>query len=274
MRRILKAIQGFSFSSVKKHLDGLEADRTIHSRALRLESLEQRTVLSISVNSLVLDANFPEVHAIQVTLPDLEYHFVDCGNGLQQIISNELTAGGESGNPELPGRLIRVLLPSDTDLSSVTLQGMTSVEQVSPVTHKIKPVDPLVTDSAEGTAIFDYPQGAEIVGGKNALVYGTNAYYGLQPVTLGGCEQMGRYKFADVYYSPFAYNPVSGSVKAALDVGFSLNYRTGDPESAALLARSFGESASRGDVRQFRGCRRSGIPTRPSAHREPNRPNM
>jgi hypothetical protein len=237
MRRFWKAVRGFSFSDITNR-SARGKERTNRSRLLRMEPLEQRTVLSIAVHSLAVDGASPQTHSLQINLSDPEFNFVDNGNGWQQIASGDLTSGGFAGNPKLPNKLLHFLLPADADLSSVKLQTVMSTEQLLPGAHKILPVDPPATTTVGGGTVQDYPPGMQIVNGQNMLVYGIDADYSLGTIVLADTQQMGKYKMADVYFSPFSYNPVSGTVKVAKNVSFALSYQSGDPEPAALMARS------------------------------------
>ena len=50
-----------------------------------------------------------------------------------------------------------------------------------------------------------------------------------ESVALLGGQQMGRWKMAEVFYSPFAYNPVRGVVQVAENITLVINYDLGDP---------------------------------------------
>lgn len=237
MRRILKSLRALSFSDITNRSDRAK-NRRDRKRALRMEPLEQRTVLSIAVHSLAIDGPAPQTHSLQINLSDPEFNFVDNGNGWQQIASGDLAVGGQAGNPQLPGQLMHFLLPADTDLSTVKLQAVMSTEQSLPGAYKLSPVDALATTTDDGRTVLDYPADAQIVNGQNMYVYGRDADYSLGTIVLGGTQQAGKYKMADVYFSPFSYNPVSGTVKVAKNVSFALSYQSGAPEPAALMARS------------------------------------
>ena len=49
---------------------------------------------------------------------------------------------------------------------------------------------------------------------------------------------MGRWKIAEVYYSPFEYNPVTGSILVAANTNFILSYKTDAPLPAVLASKT------------------------------------
>jgi autotransporter-associated beta strand protein len=143
-------------------------------------------------------------------------------------------AGGDGGNPQLPAGELRIALPPDADLGSVSLALQSSQVEVLPGSCQIAPAPLAATSDGDQTVVDT--AGRQIVGGKNVLVYASDAYYGPACATLVGTEQLGRWKMAVVEYSPFQYDPVTGSLRATEQATVTLNYRGGDPLPAALAA--------------------------------------
>jgi len=224
------------------------AERSVYRRLPRLEVLEQRTLLSVaaavdgSLRGILPLAKVETISAdcdqaarwtleaedvaiaesrMHVALPNPCFQIVDAGDGWQQISADSLVEAGDGGSPALPGRLLRFLLPADVDLSSVSLRLEQAVERVLPGTYRIHPA-PLAAADKNGQLTFGVADDAQIVAGKNLGIYGADEYFGPACCVLLDCQQMGRYKIADVYYSPFTYNPVTGSIKLSEGDGWDL----------------------------------------------------
>ena len=161
-----------------------------------------------------------------------------------QITAPGFVSSGDGGNPALPGQLLRFALPSDTDLATVSLTVDSRHEVAVPGVFSIAPVPTSAADLGDGTILLGT---SNLVDGKNMLVYGQDAEFGPLGCTLVSAQQMGRWKIAEVYYSPFAYNPVAGSVRVADAMTLSLHYTTGDV-LAAPLALSTAWDASAADT--------------------------
>jgi|GEM_PF-1701412 len=179
---------------------------------------------------------------VQLTAGQPQFETSSPGN--QRLVVPGLASAGVTGAPELPGRLVRIALPIDTRLSTVAC----TVQPV-PMTplrgrHALSPA-PMAAASVNGEFRRAMP-GLKLANGKDMSVYGTNAYYDPEVCTFLGVQQMGRWKIAEVYYSPFDYNPVTGSVRVAGVVTFDLSYKGADPLPADLAGRTSWDAAASG----------------------------
>jgi subtilisin-like proprotein convertase family protein len=174
--------------------------------------------------------------SISVHLQPGAVSFDTAQNGEVRLSSSGLDTVGDVGAPELPSKLLRIALPIDASVDNVTLTVDSSkVKKVSGSYHLTAGAVP-VTDSALGT-VYD-TGGIQLVDGKNPSVYQVNAYYGQQFCTLLDVQQMGRWKIAEVLYSPFEYNPAKGTVRVVSDVKFTLNYQKNSPLSSVLASQT------------------------------------
>ena len=165
--------------------------------------------------------------ALQVDLTCEEFYLEELSGGKHRIVAADLPGTGDGGSPELPGRLLRFALPPDTDLESVSLEVLPEILTAVEGTYDIVPA-PLVA-AMVGDSLVMEATGEHIVDGKDMLVYNHDADYDPESCTLVSAQQMGRWKTAEVYYSPFAYNPVTGVVKVAEDVSLVLSYELDNP---------------------------------------------
>ena len=210
------------------HRNRRRCGRLNMTRRPRLEVLEPRLPLS----AMAAVASSPGVLRVQLSCP--AYTLESQSDGQDRIVATGLSSFGTSGNPELPGTLLRIALPLDADLNSVEL-STTSV-RVDGVAgaYAIGPV--AATATTDGDNVILDSASVDLVDGKNLAVYGVNAFCNTESARLVSVQQMGRWKFAEVYYSPFQYNPVAESLRVASDVSICVSYTGGAVLPAALAA--------------------------------------
>ena len=244
-----------------------QADRAIFRHKLHLESLEDRRLLSVvgpgsgnadsTLASLAANTNaFLEVAPsvqrgtsrgeIQVHLQPGASTFETLPNGEVSLLSAGLDPSGDGGSPQLPAKLVRIALPIDARLDSVALTVSSSREETIPGSYHLTAAPVAAADTESG--IVYASESSSLLDGKNQLIYNTDAYYDPACCTLIDVQQMGRWKIAEVSYSPFEYNPVTGSVCLVQDSTLVLSYQTGDPLPASLAASTTWDAEAAGLV--------------------------
>lgn len=208
-----------------------QGDRLHSTRHPRFEPLEPRLVLS-TMTSVSMAA--PGQLQIQLSCPT--FSFESQSDGQDRILATGLSGSGVSGNPELPGTLLRIALPPDADLSSVALATTSTDVRAIPDPHVIAPI--AATATTDGDQVILDSAAVDLVDGKNLAVYGSDVFYNTQCTALVSVQQLGRWKFAEVYYTPFQYNPVSASLRVAADVSIRLSYSGGAALPADLVAET------------------------------------
>ena len=235
-------------------------------RALRLEPLEDRRLLSLTpggdesgVNSVVFDGS--RYGTIEMSVACTEYSFESVEGTVERLTAEALESAGAGGAPELPQRLLRVALPPATDLESVRLSVLESREvgvagehdlAPAPLAYTYAPVesgeaepglaDPFAeADLVSADAVVDVSAelvladpDQNVVDGRDVDVYGTDAFVGEEYCTLVDVQQMGRWKIAEVAYSPFSYNPVTDEVRVVESGTIELTFDMGSPLPSAL----------------------------------------
>jgi len=154
----------------------------------------------------------------------------------------EMSGRGDTGDPDLPAKVLRIALPPDADLDSVKLEYVTADLQTLEGTFSIAPMPAAATEVGGQFTLNSASD--PIVAGKNVLVYGSSEIYDPETCTLFSTQQMGRWKIADVLCSPFAYRPSLGELSVAEDVSFTLTYEQGDPLPDSLLANTTWDAAA------------------------------
>ena len=154
-----------------------------------------------------LAAAAPAGGLIRVPLPESDAAIYIDANGLAAFSGTDVQRIGQTGEPSLPCQSIRVLLPPDTDLSTVraiiTGCEWTGIDGE----WDISPVMPYVRGDGEDTCAVSLADEA-IAGSRDAGIYESDALFPGEPVRKVDVQVMRGWKMAQVLYAPMAYNPV------------------------------------------------------------------
>ena len=172
---------------------------------LALLLLAPTTLADSAVNSAVAT---PEQILLTLETPPPAVHTSDSGES--QLVMDGFSPQGAPGAPQLPGKLIEVALPPDADPATLTIT--VTAERVTdlPGTHRIAPAPSVATwDEGRRVVAWEADARASIDGG-NSAIYGANAFYPAQPVSLLTTGHLRKWQVARLIYSPVSYNPVTG----------------------------------------------------------------
>ncbi len=137
------------------------------------------------------------------------------------------TFSGPSGTPALARKQMTFLMAEDADLSSISLSLNNAQLVTLPGVYDVAAIAPVMMDTS---ALW--PDGADIINGKDMNVYSKNAFYPQDPIKIISVGTMWKYKLVTVEVSPYRYNPVTKQL-ARYDTGF---YTVGSAPSAAPMA--------------------------------------
>ena len=113
------------------------------------------------------------------------------------------------GRPELPKQVVRILLPEDADLDSLTYTLKNVKETNLGTGWEVEPSAPY--QCRDGSTII--PKNVQLVDGKDLGIYNANQFY--PPVWAGPIKagNMRKFKVAHVEIYPYRYNPVTKALK-------------------------------------------------------------
>jgi len=151
---------------------------------------------------------------MEFTLYAGDYEIVKDDGGLDVIQIEGFSSTASVGNPTLPHNVYNIAVPPDIVWSSLQLEVISAVTITLDGTYDIKP------------AALPVPQqeGENIVDGKNMDVYGTDADFPENYVSLLPYSQMRKWNFTRVDFTPFQYNPVSGELTLIESVTIEISY--------------------------------------------------
>ena len=123
-------------------------------------------------------------------------------------LADEQTFLTETGQPQIPFQVIRLLLPPDADLSSVTAK-ITADYSTIEGTCDVAPTPPLGSWDEQGNEIVIWPTKANIVDGYDMDIYSAKEYWPPVEAKIINVGQLRAYKLAEVAVPLFRYNPVT-----------------------------------------------------------------
>lgn len=188
-----------------------------------METLEPRLLLSAAYPWASVQVTDPGTLVVDVQCVD--YEIVPAA-GHDDVTADSLEGEGWPAAPALPGSTLRVALPPDADVDSLWLEplggntlslgvGVQPEYGTTSAAPSIDGVDP----SVYLEPVLPDPQG----------------WYDLDDYSLVSAQQMGRWKVAEISYSPFAFNEITGELTVTADAAFALHYDLTDPMPAELL---------------------------------------
>jgi len=164
------------------------------------------------------------------TVPESQnIQFIDQEEGIDIRIDGYDVAGSP-GDPDLPAKIINILLPPNADDHTVEVEIIDSTTQTSIAARQVIPAPPLVTYVNEDI-IEDWGYGKDIMDGYNALVYGVNELYPENHVEISSIGHVRQWKVLSVKYYPIRFNPITKEVIHSQGGEFRISYNlTESPE--------------------------------------------
>ena len=162
----------------------------------------------------------------------------------------------QSGEPAIPSKIIKVLLPPDADLSTVTYVVQSTDHESVEGALDIKPVPPMGT-RIDGVEVIVWPEGKEIANGKDVAIYETNALWPRQDARIVSTGELRNFKIVEIAVPLALYNPANKKLWLLTDAVVSIEFeRTAeiDPvdtlgqERTKTLVLNFGQYSDEYDV--------------------------
>lgn len=183
-------------------------------------------VLLFLASLSMVSAAQPEIEqpdSLTITLTTPSYTITNDGT-FDFIDLPEFGYDGETGNPQLPEKIYNIVLPPQVDPFQVELTIVSAITTELPGEYEIAAVPPAVT-WADGQQIIDWgPYTASIIDGRNQDVYGANQYFPTSSANFLQQEQMRKWRFVQLHYMPFQYNPVTKKLRLTTELEVTVSY--------------------------------------------------
>jgi len=141
----------------------------------------------------LLSSNLHADQTYSLKAPDYRMELTD--DGFTRILLRGYYSYGVPGYPDLPCKIFRFVVPADVARESIKVEY--SVKTIKDLGQfDIRELPPMATRHDDRM----------VLGGK-ANIYSNNVYYPEEAIEYLGFSQMRKWKFINVKYTPFQYNP-------------------------------------------------------------------
>ena len=194
-----------------------------------------RVVLAVVVALMLAMIGVVNAETISLNVKAGPCEIIKDRHGYDSVTIDGYKTRGAPGNPMLPSKVFNILVPPDIIWDSLELNIVDVDTGILPGTYEIRPAAP---DAAyvDGKMVYDWGRSVNVVDGKNADVYGADAFFPTEYAKLVPYSEMRKWKYTKVYFSPIQYNPVTGKLKLIKNIKIEISFqRSGDRASPALL---------------------------------------
>ena len=150
-----------------------------------------------------------------------DYTITDVENGEVIHLDNSSSATSP-GSPMLPHKAYNVALPPDVVWDSLAISVIETTESSVPGVYDIAPAPPI--GRLDGSGEFEWGDATNIVDGKDMDVYGQDAFLPANWVEVARTCQMRKWKFAQVRFNSFKYNPVQRQLLFCGEVSVKIEF--------------------------------------------------
>jgi hypothetical protein len=186
--------------------------------------------LFILSNSLISQSMANE---IKIKIPIWTVTVTDDSEGYAKYSGKNIQYLTQSGEPMVPYQVIKVLLPPDADLNTVTgkVENVKIVELTG--NWEVRPKPPEATWDGKNV-ITMWPKGKTIVNGYDIDIYENNAFFPENLIGTVTTGQTRRWRMVDLPIALYKYNPVTKKLYRLVEATLIVEFAT-DPTAISIL---------------------------------------
>lgn len=159
----------------------------------------------------------------QITEVDFNVDVVPTRSGKKLFDCNDVQWISRSGEPQIPYKIVTVLLPPDIDGKTVIAEAKVKYKKIKGE-YRVDPVPPLATWDGEKT-IIKWPKGKKIEDGKDVAIYNKNQFWPKKQIFLTQVGKLRQYNLAQIAIPLVQYNPVKKEIRKITDTDISIKYK-------------------------------------------------
>ena len=170
----------------------------------------QHHIAFIVISILILSVFTKGVFADQLML-DLPFQEIDISRdaeGYATFSGEQIQYLSQTGEPAIPYYSMHILLPPDTDLSTVSIVLTGEVFNDLSGEWNVRPIPPMATWDGEKTIVV-WPPDKTIVDGRDTAIYTRNALFPESLLVASHPGAMRKWRLAEAPIALFRYNPVT-----------------------------------------------------------------
>lgn len=208
-----------------------------------MKSLNTRVLVLLLVLVVVWSATGWQTGAaglaarIEVAMPELgPAELQTFPNGEVVVSVGEFPQGGRPGDPMLPYKLVRLLVPPDANLATAKAELVSGNWEELPGEHEVAPVPPAASWDGEKTLLsWGTKDTSVIINSRDSTIYSKDAYFPGEPVQLACVGLFRQWKLVEFSVCLAAYNPVKRKVRVLRDARVVLSVEKLPPALATGL---------------------------------------
>ena len=155
----------------------------------------------------------------------------------------------QSGEPALPYHIIKVLLPPNADLATVSVSVKSKKFEEMVGVWTVRPTPPLAPqDGKKGDVIW--PEGKTIVNGRDVNIYGRDKSFPEHFIGRIHTGQMRKWKIVEIPVTSYQYNPVTKKLYLLTQSALTVNFE-GKPLVASALKTILADRIGEGRVKNL-----------------------
>ncbi|GAK57195.1 fibronectin type III domain protein [Candidatus Vecturithrix granuli] len=170
----------------------------------------QHHIAFIVISILILSVFTKGVFADQLML-DLPFQEIDISidaEGYATFSGEQIQYLSQTGEPAIPYYSMHILLPPDTDLSTVSIVLTGEVFNDLSGEWNVRPIPPMATWDGEKTIVV-WPPDKTIVDGRDTTIYTRNAFFPESLLVASHPGAMRKWRLAEAPIALFRYNPIT-----------------------------------------------------------------
>ncbi|MBN2512745.1 MAG: hypothetical protein JXB18_07390 [Sedimentisphaerales bacterium] len=138
---------------------------------------------------------------------------------------DEIQCLSQAGQPQIPWKLMTVLLPPNADLTSVAGQTIAIQYESLGTGWTVKPMPPAATRDEQNNEIIIWPADRVIVDGKDIEIYQADAFWPYEETRVVQANQLRQWQLAEIAVPLVRYNPVTGELLKLSTADVNVDYK-------------------------------------------------
>lgn len=172
------------------------------------------------------------------------------GDGRAVFDGHDLQYPGYAGEPAIPYKIMRLLLPSDTDMASVNVTVKAYDSELLPGQWQVRPLKPpAVWDGKQH--VIEWPVGRRIVDGQDMDIYSNDQTFPASCIGDVGTGSIRHWKLVEVPVALFQYNPVAKTLFRLTTIELVVSFDRRSSAAGQALPSSIHHAASAKRARQL-----------------------
>ena len=131
----------------------------------------------------------------------------------------------KSGEPRIPWKVFTLLLPADVDLQSVSCKAESLTFKSVEGKYSVKPQPPVATWDEKGKTRIVWPEGKEIVDGRDVSIYRTDKLWPKECVRLLRAGKLRNWKVAEIAVALARCNSLKGGLEVMSHAELAIDFK-------------------------------------------------